>query len=70
MSRYSKQSRISAAYPKSEVSKLSSKTYIEHLQSELEEEKLARQRLESELQELRKMSMEISSHLASGKLRK
>jgi predicted nucleic acid-binding Zn-ribbon protein len=48
---------------KSELSRISNKTYIMHLKSELDEEKQARLKLERELEELRKLSSEISSHL-------
>lgn len=53
--------------PKSELSRLSNKTYIQHLQTELEEEKAARLKLERELDELKKLSSEISSHLGLNK---
>eukprot|EP00347_Sterkiella_histriomuscorum_P001686 403371067 len=66
MSRVSRGSRFSAI-PKSEISRLSSKTYIYHLQTELEEEKQARLKLERELDELKKLSSEISSHLGLNK---
>ena len=49
------------------MSKLSNKTYIQHLKSELDEEKQARLKLERELNELRKLSSEISSHLGLNK---
>jgi predicted RNase H-like nuclease (RuvC/YqgF family) len=52
---------------RSELSRLSNKTYIMHLQTELEEEKQARLKLERELEELRKLSSEISSHLGLNK---
>ena len=58
-------SRVSAT--KSELSRLSNKTYIMHLQQELDEEKQARMKLERELDELRKLSSEISSHLGLNK---
>jgi predicted RNase H-like nuclease (RuvC/YqgF family) len=45
------------------LSKLSGKSYIDSLHKELEEEKRARLRLEQELDELRKISGEITSHL-------
>ncbi len=67
MSSVSKSSKYTAAYPKSELSRISNKTYIQHLQKELEEEKVARKKLESELNELRKLSSEISSHLGLNK---
>ncbi|CDW85502.1 UNKNOWN [Stylonychia lemnae] len=66
LSRASRSSRYSAI-PKSEISKLSNKTYIQHLQTELEEEKQARLKLERELDELKKLSSEISSHLGLNK---
>ena len=53
--------------PLSEISRLSNKTYIQHLQKELEEEKVARLNLEKQLIELRKISSEISSHLGLNK---
>ena len=53
--------------PLSEISRLSNKTYIQHLQKELEEEKVARVNLEKQLIELRKISSEISSHLGLNK---
>lgn len=59
MSRISRYSNMA----KSELSRLSNKTYIMHLKSELDEEKQARLKLERELDELRKLSSEISSHL-------
>ena len=66
MSRVSKAaSRMSVT--KSELSRLSNKTYIMHLQQELDEEKQARLKLERELDELRKLSSEISSHLGLNK---
>lgn len=66
MSRASRGSRFSGI-AKSEISRLSSKTYIQHLQSELDEEKQARLKLERELEELKKLSSEISSHLGLNK---
>jgi hypothetical protein len=42
--------------PKSEISRLSSKTYIQHLETELNEEKEARKKLEREMEELKKIS--------------
>ncbi len=59
VSRVSKYSNLA----KSELSRISNKTYIMHLKSELDEEKQARLKLERELEELRKLSSEISSHL-------
>ncbi len=52
---------------KSEISRISNKTYIKHLQDELEEERLARKKLEEQLEELKKLSSEISSHLGLAK---
>ena len=46
---------------KSEYSKLSNKTYVQHLEKVLNEEKEARIRLESELNELKKISTEVLS---------
>jgi predicted nucleic acid-binding Zn-ribbon protein len=45
------------------VSGISSKSYIQTLQSELEAEKQARLKLERELEDLRKLSSEITNHL-------
>ena len=45
------------------MSRLSNKTYISHLEKQLTEEREAREKLEMELVELRKISTEISSHL-------
>jgi predicted RNase H-like nuclease (RuvC/YqgF family) len=45
------------------LSKFSNKSYIFSLHKELEDEKRARQKLEQELDELRKISSEITSHL-------
>ena len=45
------------------LSQLSNKTYVQHLQKQLEEEKQARLKLQRELEELRKLSSEITSHL-------
>lgn len=66
MSRISRGSRFSGI-AKSEISRLSNKTYIQHLQTELDEEKAARLKLERELEELKKLSSEISSHLGLNK---
>lgn len=61
-SRVSKQSGIA----RSEMSRITNKTYISHLESQLNEEKLARLKLEEELEELKRMSTAISSHLGLG----
>lgn len=47
------------------VSMMSGKTYISQLQKQLNDEKYAREKLESELQELKKISSEISSQLGA-----
>jgi len=49
------------------LSKISNKTYIHSLQQELDNEKKARIKLEKELEELRKISSEITSHLGLNK---
>ena len=49
--------------PKSEMSRLSNKTYVMHLEDKLMEEKRAREKLEDELQMLKKISSEISSQM-------
>lgn len=67
MSRVSRATSKYSAIPKSEMSRLSNKTYIMHLQTELEEEKNARLKLERELEELKKLSSEITSHLGLNK---
>lgn len=67
MSRVSRASSKYSQMAKSEISRLSNKTYIQHLQTELEDEKNARLKLESELEELKKLSFEISSHLGLNK---
>lgn len=54
-------------YARSEISKISNRTYIQHLQKELEEEKIARERLESEIAELKRISTELSSQLGLNK---
>jgi predicted RNase H-like nuclease (RuvC/YqgF family) len=41
----------------------SSKTYISHLERRLTEEKRARERLEQEIEKIRKINSEISSRL-------
>lgn len=43
---------------------MSGKTYISQLQKQLEEEKAARHNLEQELDDLKKVSSEILSHLS------
>ena len=48
----------------SQISGMSGRTYISSLQNQLQEEKDARQKLESELNELKKISTEISSQLS------
>ncbi len=45
-------------------SHLSGRTYISELQKQLDEERNARLKLETELESLRKVSEEISSHLS------
>ena len=56
---------VSALKPtQSQVSAMSGRTYISNLQNQLHEEKAARQRLESELEELKKISSEITSQLS------
>jgi hypothetical protein len=53
----------------SEVSKsqMSNKTIISKLETELQVEREARKRLEKEIEEIKKISSEISSHLAARK---
>ena len=48
----------------SQISKMTGRTYISSLQKQLEEERSARERLEGELQELKKVSEEITSQLS------
>jgi chaperonin cofactor prefoldin len=43
---------------------MTGKTYISQLQKQLEEERVARERLEGELSDLKKISSEIASHLS------
>lgn len=43
---------------------MSGRTYISQLQAQLNDEKVARQNLEGELEELKKISSEITSHLS------
>ena len=45
----------------SQLSQMSGKTYISQLQKQLDEEKEARQKLEGELDDLKKISTEITS---------
>jgi predicted nucleic acid-binding Zn-ribbon protein len=49
------------------LSKVSGKTYIQSLHRELESEKRARIKLERDLEELRKISQDITSHLGMNK---
>ena len=49
---------------KSQISKMTGRTYISELQKQLEAEKQARESLEEELSELKKVSSEILSHLS------
>ena len=56
---------VSALKPtQSQVSAMSGRTYISNLQNQLLEEKVARQNLEKELEELKKISSEITSQLS------
>jgi predicted RNase H-like nuclease (RuvC/YqgF family) len=53
---------LSAAKPSpSQISAMSGRTYISSLQNQLQEEKEARLKLEKELEELKKISSEITS---------
>ena len=63
MSRASRVSKALSYGNKSELTKLSNKTYVSHLESQLKEEREARLKLERELDELKRLSSEISSHL-------
>jgi predicted RNase H-like nuclease (RuvC/YqgF family) len=47
---------------------MSGKTYISQLQKQLDDEKAARQNLEGELEDLKKISSEITSELSKLKL--
>ena len=47
-----------------QISKMTGRTYISMLQHQLDEERKARAHLENELQELKKISSEIASHLS------
>ena len=49
---------------KSQLSNMTGRTYISQLQQQLEEEKHARENLENELSDLKKVSSEILSHLS------
>ena len=61
-------SKAGSAGIKSELlSRISNKTYIYNLHKELEEEKKARMKLERDLEELKKISTEITSHLGMNK---
>ena len=53
----------SAASKASRRSNLTSKTYISKLERQLEAEKLARLKLEQEVEEMKKINAEISSKL-------
>ena len=48
----------------SQISNMSGKTYISQLKKQLDEEREARQKLEGELEDLKKISSEITSHLS------
>lgn len=48
----------------SQISNMSGRTYISELQKQLNEERDARQKLEGELEDLKKISSEITSHLS------
>ena len=63
VSRTTKQSGMN----RSELSKATNKTYISHLESQLRDERHARKKLEQELEELKRLSSEISSHLGLNK---
>mmetsp|Transcript_45559 Transcript_45559/g.33308 ORF Transcript_45559/g.33308 Transcript_45559/m.33308 type:complete len:82 (+) Transcript_45559:425-670(+) len=67
MSRVSRISKSISAMGKSDISRLSNKTYVSHLEVQLKEEREARLKLEQELEELKKISSEISSHLGLNK---
>ena len=62
MSRVSRRTKYSSM-TRSDITRASNKTYINHLEQELNEEKRIREKLERELDDLRRMSSEISSHL-------
>ena len=48
----------------SQISQMSGRTYISQLKKQLDEERDARQKLEGELEDLKKISSEITSHLS------
>ena len=48
----------------SQLSQMSGRTYISQLQKQLDTEKEARQKLEGELEDLKKISSEITSQLS------
>lgn len=48
----------------SQISNMSGRTYISQLKMQLNEEREARQKLEGELEDLKKISSEITSHLS------
>ena len=48
----------------SQLSAMSGKTYISQLKKQLDEEREARHKLEGELEDLKKISSEITSHLS------
>ena len=51
----------------SKASRMTSATYISKLEKELDEERHAREKLAVELEEIKKLSSEISSHLGLNK---
>lgn len=62
MSRYSRMSKTTHGTRHSEYSKATSnKTYVQHLEKVLLEEKEARLKLETELSELKRLSTEVLS---------
>ena len=48
----------------SQISQMSGRTYISQLKKQLDDERDARQKLEGELEDLKKISSEITSHLS------
>jgi|Dee2metaT_18_FD_contig_31_6406485_length_520_multi_4_in_0_out_0_2 hypothetical protein len=48
----------------SQISNMSGRTYISQLKRQLDDEREARQKLEGELEDLKKISSEITSHLS------
>lgn len=48
----------------SQISQMSGRTYISQLKKQLDDERYARQKLEGELEDLKKISSEITSHLS------